>query len=111
MNNNNLYDFSINSLISDEVEKQPVVIKQPKIRHVNNIKLLAGNTADYKKRTNLSIEEHYKKAKIMKFIRKVGDGFTIAVLKFFKLVKFNQSKALNPPTIVKGIPDTYDNNK
>lgn len=110
MNDNNPYNFSINRLVPDEVQKPPVVIKRPRIKHVNNIKLLAGSTVNYKKRTNLSIEDYYKKAKVMKFIRKIGDGFTLAILKFFKLVKFNQSKAINPPTIVKGIPDNNNNN-
>ena len=46
----------------------------------------------------------------MRYIRKIGDTTTLAIMKLFKLMQYNRTKALNPPTIVKGIPDTYNDN-
>ena len=103
MKNINPYDFSINSIIKGQ-PNHTTIKNVDKIRP-NNIKLLSGNTINYKKRTNLSIDGYYKKVKVMRFIRKIGDGITFSIMKLFKLIKYNQTKALNTPTIVKGIPD------
>ena len=112
MKDNDLYNFSINNLVDDkpiEPTKSTSFINH--IKNQNNIKLLAGSTINYKKRTNLSIDGFYKKSKFMRYIRKIGDTTTLAIMKLFKLIQYNKTKVLNPPTIVKGIPDNYDDNK
>ena len=109
MKDNDLYNFSINKLVNNQSSKAPK--GSSFINHIknqNNVKLLVGSTINYKKRTNLSIDGLYKKAKVMRYIRKVGDTTTIAIMKLFKLLKYNKTQTLNPPTIVKGIPDIYN---
>ena len=111
MNDKDLYNFSINNLINEQPTQPPK--SNSFINHIknqNNIKLLAGSTINYKKRTSLSIDGFYKKSSFMRYIRKIGDTTTLAIMKLFKLMQYNRTKALNPPTIVKGIPDTYSDN-
>ena len=113
MKDNDLYDFSINNLIDNKTPAEPIK-KSSFIDHIkrpSNIKLLAGSTINYKKHTSLSIDGFYKKTKIMRYIRKIGDTTTMAIMKLFKLIQYNKTKALNPPTIVKGIPDTFNDDK